>query len=171
MVDCGFMIKAQINDTTYEISRHPETNAWLLNGREVPFEVLASGEGVIRFKVGEREIDVVRQSGTRKQPVVELAGQTFEVTLEDPHDQLLERLGMSRGSDTKQSELKAPMPGLVLDILVGPGQAVSKGDPLLILEAMKMENVIKASADVTIQTIACEKGAAVEKNEVLIEFA
>ena len=62
------------------------------------------------------------------------------------------------------------MPGLVLSILVEPGQAVQKGDVLLILEAMKMENVLKAAGDGTVKNIAVAKGAAVDKGQLLLEM-
>jgi biotin carboxyl carrier protein len=71
---------------------------------------------------------------------------------------------------SKVNEIKAPMPGLVLDIIAEVGQEVNEGDNILILEAMKMENNIKSPTTGVIKEIKCEKGAAVEKNEVLILF-
>jgi biotin carboxyl carrier protein len=62
------------------------------------------------------------------------------------------------------------MPGLVLNVMVEPGQAVSKGDPLLILEAMKMENVLKAASDGVVKVVTVQKGVAVEKGFVLLEM-
>jgi biotin carboxyl carrier protein len=70
----------------------------------------------------------------------------------------------------KVSEIKAPMPGLVLSVLVTEGQEVSKGDSLLVLEAMKMENVIKSPASGMIKKILINKADKVEKNEILIQF-
>jgi biotin carboxyl carrier protein len=60
------------------------------------------------------------------------------------------------------------MPGMVLKVLVTPGQAIQKGDPVLILEAMKMENVFKAAADAVVKEIKVSERTAVEKGEVLI---
>jgi biotin carboxyl carrier protein len=68
------------------------------------------------------------------------------------------------------SDLKAPMPGLVLQILVEPGQEIKKGDKILILEAMKMENAIKAPADAIVAQIHINPGTAVDKNQLLITF-
>ena len=68
------------------------------------------------------------------------------------------------------SNVKAPMPGLVLDILVETEQAVSKGDALLILEAMKMENVLKAEGDGVVKSIEVTKGTAVDKGQIIIEM-
>ena len=62
------------------------------------------------------------------------------------------------------------MPGKVLDILIKKGQAVAKGDGLIILEAMKMENLLKAEQDGTIKSVNVSVGEAVEKNNILIDF-
>ena len=62
------------------------------------------------------------------------------------------------------------MPGLVLDIRVVEGDAVKKGDPILVLEAMKMENIIKSPTDGIVKKINVKKGVAVEKSQVLIHF-
>jgi biotin carboxyl carrier protein len=71
----------------------------------------------------------------------------------------------------KVNEVKAPMPGLVLEIRVNVGDAVKKGDAILVLEAMKMENILKSPTDGTVSKINVKKGIAVEKNQVLINFA
>ena len=78
---------------------------------------------------------------------------------------------MEKGGAGKVNELKAPMPGLVLEINVKPGDELQKGDRVLVLEAMKMENVIKAPADATVASIEVEKGKTVDKNQVMIRFA
>lgn len=95
----------------------------------------------------------------------------YDIQLKDKFDLLVEKLGLTNMSAKKANDVKAPMPGLVLEILVKEGDVVAKGDAVLILEAMKMENVIKAAGDGTVQKISAEKGAAVEKNQVLVEFA
>jgi acetyl/propionyl-CoA carboxylase alpha subunit len=95
----------------------------------------------------------------------------FELQLQDKFDLLLAQMGMDKTNTQKVANLKAPMPGLVIDVKVSEGQTVQKGESLLILEAMKMENVLKAPADVTIKAIKVQKGENVEKNHVLIVFA
>jgi len=70
----------------------------------------------------------------------------------------------------KSDFLKAPMPGLVVKILVEAGQAVKKGDGLLIVEAMKMENELKASSDGKVKEVKVAEKEAVDKNQVLLEF-
>ena len=102
--------------------------------------------------------------------VIQVKGQKYTVTLEDAFDQLIKNMGFSAYDSHTAGNIKAPMPGLVLDILVTKNEKVEAGTPLLILEAMKMENVIKADGHGTIKAIAVEKGMPVEKGQLLIEM-
>ncbi len=70
----------------------------------------------------------------------------------------------------KQTALKAPMPGLVLRLMVTEGQALQAGDPILVLESMKMENVLRAQSDCTIVSAIVQPGEAVEKGQILVNF-
>jgi biotin carboxyl carrier protein len=88
----------------------------------------------------------------------------------DELDILLKQLGMDSLSANKVNDVRAPMPGLVLDVLVDMNQVVKKGDTLLVLEAMKMENNIKSPVDGRIIQIVCKPKTAVEKNDLLIVF-
>lgn len=90
--------------------------------------------------------------------------------LKDKYDELLQQLGMDKMLSAKVNDLKAPMPGLVLDVLVKEGQQIKKGENLLVLEAMKMENNLKAVSDAVVKKVKVGKGARVEKNEILIEL-
>ena len=65
------------------------------------------------------------------------------------------------------TKINAPMPGTVLDVKVAAGKTVKKGDILLILEAMKMENEILAPADATVAQVLVSKGASVSSGDVL----
>ncbi len=105
-----------------------------------------------------------------KTAVVRVNGSNYTVLLKDETDLLLESMGMTAKSGTKADVFKAPMPGLILAIKVNIGDTVQKGDALLILEAMKMENVLTAPHDGTVKSIEVTQGSAVEKNAVLIKF-
>lgn len=96
---------------------------------------------------------------------------TFALECETSLQRRLKQMGLNKINTTIIKELKSPMPGLVKSVLVEPGQEVEKGAPLLILEAMKMENVIKAPASVTISEVLVQPNEPVEKNVVLIRFA
>ena len=94
------------------------------------------------------------------------------ITLEakNDFDLLLDKMGMANLGGSKASKLKAPMPGKVLEIMVETGREVAKGEGLLILEAMKMENVLKAEDSGFVKSVNVSVGQAVEKNNILIEF-
>jgi biotin carboxyl carrier protein len=97
-------------------------------------------------------------------------GQLFETTVKDRFDLLLEGLGMQASVSRKINNLKAPMPGMIQSVAVAAEQEVQKGDTLLVLVAMKMENVIKSPGSGIVKTIKITPGEIVEKNQVLIEF-
>lgn len=102
---------------------------------------------------------------------IKVNGVEYVVAAEDRFDALLKQLGMDNLAATKVSDLKAPMPGLVLDILVKEGDEILKGDNLVVLEAMKMENILKATADARIAKVIARKGDKLEKGSVIIQFS
>jgi biotin carboxyl carrier protein len=116
------------------------------------------------------EIEWVSEDQGGKLVVLKINGNIYNVAIEDPYDQLLNKLGLNNLMKGKLSEIKAPMPGLVLSVLVKEGQTINKGDNLLILEAMKMENMLKSPTEGVIQKIQIIQGDKVEKNQVLIQF-
>jgi biotin carboxyl carrier protein len=107
---------------------------------------------------------------TNKNLQIEVAGETFSVSIKDDLDQMLEKMGLDVAKSKQVKEIKAPMPGLVLEIAVTDGQQVKEGDKILILEAMKMENSILIHANATIKRVVVKAGQAVEKGQVLIEL-
>ena len=111
------------------------------------------------------EADVASKTVT-----VEVNGETFHVSIKDPLDQMLDQMGFNAAAAKQIKEIKAPMPGLVLEINVQQGQTVEEGDKILILEAMKMENSINIATCATIKKINVKKGQAVEKGQVLVEL-
>ncbi len=116
-------------------------------------------------------IEVERMKYAEKSLVISVNGNNYSLTVKDKYDELLHTLGMDDFTTIKVKEMKAPMPGLVLDIRVSEGMEIKKGDTLVVLEAMKMENILKSPVDGTVQKIHIRKGIAVEKNQVLINFS
>ncbi len=102
---------------------------------------------------------------------IKVNGTIYSTETIDKFDELLKKLGMEKNGGGKVNELKAPMPGQVLDVVVQVGQQVTKGDKLLVLEAMKMENVIKSPTDAEIAAIEVKQGDTVEKNQVMVRFS
>ena len=116
-------------------------------------------------------VDVVKLNVEEKSLVVKINSVKFTLQLKDKYDELLHSLGLDNLAVKKVNDVKAPMPGMVLNILVKEGDEVKKGDALIILEAMKMENILKSPSDGHIKKIAINKGVAVEKNQILIQFS
>lgn len=128
----------------------PSTFSLVRNGRSHRVLVLKEDKdnGTVRLRIGAH---------------------TYTVHLQDDRSRLMHTLGLDKGA-SKVKEIKAPMPGMVLNVLVKPGDAVKKNDPILVLEAMKMENMIKAPGDATVSVVHAEKGRAVEKGQLLVSF-
>ncbi len=117
-----------------------------------------------------RSIPVLVEASDRRSIRLTHSNQSIDVKVSDHRDQLLAAWGADEGTAGKQSRVEAPMPGLVLKVLVEPGQAISKGDPLLVLEAMKMENDIKAPFDGIVSAVHVGTGEAVSKGAALVDF-
>jgi len=115
-------------------------------------------------------IEVIKLNTEEKTLILKVNSVKFHLQVKDKYDELLHSLGLDNLAAKKVNEIKAPMPGMVLKILVKDGDEVKKGDPLLVLEAMKMENILKSPTDGVIKKIAAVTGVAVEKNQLLIQF-
>ncbi|MDX1683744.1 MAG: acetyl-CoA carboxylase biotin carboxyl carrier protein subunit [Saprospiraceae bacterium] len=92
----------------------------------------------------------------------------YNLELLDEVDQMVDSLGLEAGIDERSSDVIAPMPGKILEYRVKVGQEVQEGDPLVILEAMKMENILKATGPGVIEEIHGDPGQTVDKGTLLI---
>ena len=113
---------------------------------------------------------IIESDFNSKSYKVKVNNNTYNINIFNELDSLIKEMGFEVGASKKVNDIKAPMPGLILDINVSVGQEVKEDDALLILEAMKMENVITSPRDGIIKSISVNKGEAVEKNQLLIEF-
>jgi len=165
------MKKIQVN-TTYDFEIKGSEGQILINGEQVQIDMQRISEKRFHFLLENRSYsaEIVDVDYSLKEATIKINGKEYRTVLKDENDTLLERLGIELNSVSRVSNLKAPMPGLVLDILVEPGDQLKKGDKLLILEAMKMENLIKSPADFTVKSVEIQKGDKVEKNQVLLYF-
>ena len=114
--------------------------------------------------------EVVEKDFINKTYTVVINNNEYVVSIANHLDQLIKEMGFEVGKAKIVNAIKAPMPGLILEISVTVGQEVQEGDNLLILEAMKMENSFDSPRAGVIKSIAVEKGQAVDKGQLLIEF-
>ncbi|MCH7409624.1 acetyl-CoA carboxylase biotin carboxyl carrier protein subunit [Belliella sp. DSM 111904] len=134
------------------------------------FKKISENKYHIIHKNQSHNLELVSINTQDKTLRLKLNNKLAEVKLQDKFDILLEKLGMNTGLGSQAKEIKAPMPGLIFDLKVKEGDEVKKGDPVLILEAMKMENIIKSPGDGIVKNVKIKKGDSVEKNQVLIQF-
>jgi biotin carboxyl carrier protein len=99
---------------------------------------------------------------------IRINSNTYSVKINNELDQLIAEMGLSLGSSQQVNDIKAPMPGLILEVNVKEGDEVKEGDYLLVLEAMKMENTLTAPRDGVIKSVSVGKTDTVEKNQLLI---
>lgn len=141
-----------------------------VNGQSFDWDISQLGDNLFSIIKDNRSYNVEVLEPVDGKTRLKVNGNLYETETIDKFDELLKSLGMEKGGASKVNELKAPMPGLVLEVAVSAGDQVQKGDRMLVLEAMKMENVIKAPADATVASVEVEQGKTVEKNQVMVRF-
>lgn len=164
-------MKIKVNDQ-YNFDVELSKNSMLVDGTEVQIDSRQVTEKHSHVIYGHRSynVEIVEENRQDKICTVKVNGNIYEIRIEDSYDQLLKQLGMDNAQASKIRTVKAPMPGMVLNVMVNEGSTVVKGENLLILEAMKMENMIKSPTEGVIRKISVTKGDKVEKNTILIEF-
>jgi len=164
------MYQIKVNGKLFEVVKNEESIA--INAEPFQWDMVKISEGCfhILYKNKSYQAEVVKADRTAKTFQFKINNKLHTVEVKDKFDLLLEKMGMTNGAAAKINNIKAPMPGLVIDLKVKAGDAVKTGDPLLILEAMKMENILKSPGDGTIKNVKTKKGDSVEKGQVLIEF-
>lgn len=115
-------------------------------------------------------IRVLRSDFLNKTLTLEVNGNTYVVQIEDEYDQQVKEMGLFSITTQKVNSIKAPMPGLIVDVMVTMGQEISEGTPLLVLSAMKMENIIFSQGEGVVKSIEVKKNDAVEKGQLIIEM-
>ena len=165
-------MRAHIGDKRFEIRfEDSDYSTGNINGKDFDFDLVRDGNHIHVLHNGKsHSAELIELNKETKSALIKVNGNSYEIALKDKFDDLLEELGMDHLTDVQAEDLKAPMPGLVMSISAKVGDEIKQGDALLILEAMKMENVLKSHCDGTIKEICVEAGAAVEKNELLITF-
>ena len=154
--------KVKANEFEFSFSRDETDAADLVKKSPTEFNLIKNNHSV--------NAKLIDADSTNKKLIIEVEGESFVINIKDELDQVVERMGFGITSNKVVKEIKAPMPGLVLEINVSDGQAVSEGDKILILEAMKMENSIMIHNNAIIKRIAVITGQSVEKGQLLVEL-
>jgi biotin carboxyl carrier protein len=165
------MLKATVNNTrTFDIEESKGT--LLLNQEPFDWDLIHVRDNIFHVVYQNRSFnaEVVEANYAEKSFSIRINQNVYNVSVKDRFDLLLDQMGMSGANTAKLNHIKAPMPGKVLEMKVAVGDVVKKGDTVLILEAMKMENVIKAPGDGTVKSVRVNAQESVEKNAVLVEF-
>jgi biotin carboxyl carrier protein len=152
-------------------------NKWFLDDKETQ---TLSGAAVkwfdhrffeIKFEGKKYHGELVSDQSETGQLTIRINHRTFQVKKGHPLDSLIAAMGLDQPKLRKLKEMQAPMPGRVTAIHVQVGQEVEPGTPLLSLEAMKMENVLKAEGIGVVSEIAIQQGDVVDKGALLIAFS
>jgi biotin carboxyl carrier protein len=164
------MLKATINTQTFDIQS--DKAGISVNSQPFNWDLVEIKDGNFHILYNKRSFnaEVLEADYQTKSFLIKINNHKHSISVKDRFDLLLDQLGMSNANATKVNDLKAPMPGLIVDIKVQVGDSVKKGDTILILEAMKMENVLKSIGDGVVKNIKIIPKQNVEKNQVLIEF-
>ncbi len=143
-----------------------------LDGTAVEWDILEVRDNTFHILLNNKSYNATLISFNREEKtmVVNVNGNDYEISVRDKYDLLLQQLGISASASAAAQNIKAPMPGLIIQLLAEEGQEVKKGDAVMILEAMKMENVLKSPRDGKVKKIKAALRQAVEKGQVLIEF-
>lgn len=157
-----------------QINQNPEMEVQIQNdevwleGKKIELDSLSLGKEGFHVLKNGKAFHVEIQSLKDQDVEIKINGKVFSARVKGKLQTLLESLGMNETNAKSMMHIKAPMPGLILKVLIEKGNMVQKGDPLLILEAMKMENIIKASETCTILEVLIKPGQKVEKGQNLV---
>ncbi len=167
------MVNSKVNSNTYklDLDNHNKLKG-TVNSDEFEFVIKSEDNNSFSLIKDNAEFDVyvISTDYEKKSIKILVNGLTLDIDIEDEFDDLIKKLGFRDKVINTEKNVTAQMPGLILEVHVKEGESISKGQKLLTLEAMKMENVIKASDDFKIEKICINKGDAVEKNDVLFEL-
>lgn len=156
-----------VNEKEYLIEVVDERHI-LVNGRafEVDFDAI-HGQPVFSLLLNGRSFEGFVYAGEEQLEVL-LMGRQYPVKVEDEREKRLRAAGGGSVSEAGEFHLKAPMPGMVVSIPVEEGQAVEKGQVLVLLESMKMQNELKAPRAGIVQRIRVKVGESVEQKQTLL---
>lgn len=156
-----------VNDVEFEVDIRPDGRIFV-NGEEREVDFLPSADPALFSLIMDRTSHEVLVEERDEVYEVIMLGRLFTASVLDERAQLLSKSRGGSEVDTGEISIRAPMPGLVVEIPVSEGEAVTKGQTVVILESMKMQNELKSPRDGTVQRINTAAGQGVEQNALLI---
>lgn len=160
--------QAVIHQSAFEVEPHG-SDAVSLNGVKKECRLVQISERFYHL-IYEGKVFRIESVKTDDGFNFKINGELVSVEVKDELQQMLDKMGGSAKKKLTSGDIKAPMPGLVVKLLVAVGESVKKGQGLLILEAMKMQNEIKSPTDGVVKKINVSEKQAVEKNHLLMKL-
>ena len=163
------MAKIIIDNNPFNIEKTDGT--LLIDNDEATYDLLKNGDNGYHLIYNNQSfnIEVLNKDNHSGELTLKINGRVISTQLQNKLADLLKKMGMDNNKK-RLKDLKAPMPGLVLDIMVKEGEEVTEGQELIVLEAMKMENAIKSPQDGIIDKIQIDKQDKIDKNHTLLSF-
>jgi biotin carboxyl carrier protein len=158
---------ATIADQRFEIGIDREGEV-TVNGEVIDAEMESTLDPTLHSLIMGHHSRDVRITAEEDLYTVQVGGDIFEVTVEDERTHRLAGVRGSLSMITGEAVLKAPMPGLIIEVPVAEGVEVSKGDTVVVLESMKMQNEIKAPRDGRVHAVRVAAGDPVELNAIML---
>jgi acetyl/propionyl-CoA carboxylase alpha subunit len=159
-----------IGKSSFQVESGSSNKEVIINGKPHAVDIHSEDSNKFHMLLENKSYSIEVVNNDSSEPIIKVNGKVYRPKVKTETDLLLERLGMNVKTKKEIKELKAPMPGLVVEYRVAPGDTVKEGDPLVVLEAMKMENILKAPGEAIVKSLAQEKGNAIDKNAILITF-
>ena len=116
------------------------------------------------------DVKVLAMDILKKKATISVNGNRYDLQIDDAYDMMVEKMGLLANTTSRVTSIKAPMPGLIIKVMVKPGDTIQEGTPLLVLSAMKMENVLLAESEGVIKSVEVKKDDAVNKGQLIIEI-
>lgn len=162
--------ESSIDDRSFDVEIDNDNQLATVDGKEITYELISQSNGRVLFRTGTK-LHIIDNIEVDKQNIsFSIDGNFVKTVVKDEQELLLERLGFSTDELASVGLLEAPMPGKILELLVAEGDEVEEGQPVAILEAMKMENELKAPATGIVASVSVTEKDNVEKNQTILEI-
>lgn len=164
------MVEITVGTTTLRVEAAEDV--LYIDGNPFPVDIVRIRENYYSIICNNQSFsgEVLQLDRRTRTLLVRVNNARYEVRVKDKFDLLLEKMGLGSNNTGRAIAVRAPMPGLIVQMKIGEGDEVNQNEPLLVLEAMKMENVIKSPGAGIVKRIHVAEGDSVEKNQILVEF-